>query len=104
MGKEEEIKYAERSIHLKCQLILNEDVILIFIRNYNDNPEEMKLKKGTNLTLINDQQMFCATDRGCGNGPLVRIDETNNAEFDNRYVGRCVIIPARFLSLHPNVL
>lgn len=104
MAKEEEFKPGERAIHLKCQLQLAMDVILIIIQRYNDEPEKVELKKGTNLTLINDQQMFCATDQGCGNGPLVRIDETHGIKIEERYIGRSVIIPARFLILHPNVL
>lgn len=104
MGKEEEFNPAERSIHLKCQLQLARDVTLILIARYNDESEKIQLKKGTNLTLANDQQIFCATDKGCGNGPLVRIDETKGIEIPEKYVGRSVVIPARFLKLHPNVL
>ncbi len=104
MGKEEEFNPAERSIPLKCQLQLIHDVTLILIARYNDDPERIQLKKGTNLTLVNDRQIFCATDRGCGNGPLVRIDETKGIEIPDKYIGRSIIIPARFLKLHPNVL
>ena len=104
MGREEEFKPNERQIHLKCQLQLKMDVILILILRYGENPERVELKKGTNLTLINDQQIFCATDQGCGNGPLVRVDETRELEMQKEYVGRLVVVPAIFLKLHPNVL
>ncbi len=95
---------SDRPIHLKCQLQLIRDVTLIMIARYNGDPERIQLKKGTNLTLVNDRQIFCATDKGCGNGPLVRIDETKGIEILEKYVGRSVIIPARFLKIHPNEL
>lgn len=104
MGDEKEYKPQERPIYLKCQLQLARDVVLIFIARYNDEPEKISLKKGTNLTLIDDRQMFCATDKGCGNGPLVRIDETRGIEVEAKFIGRSVVIPARFLKIHPNVL
>ena len=75
MGKSgEEFKSSERPIHLKCQLQLKRDVTLILVPEYNAEPEKIRLKKGTSFTLIDDRQMFCATDHGCGNGPLVKID------------------------------
>lgn len=104
MGKETEFNPADRQIHLKCQLQLRRDVALILVPRYGDDPKKMELKKGTNLTLLDDQQLFCATDQGCGNGPLVRIDESKDIETEKKYIGRSVVIPARFLKLHPNML
>lgn len=103
-GKEDDYKPAERTIHLMCQLRLVQDITLVLVAKYGGEPERIPLKEGTNLSLIDDRQMFCATEEGCGNGPLVRIDETREVDNDHRYIGRNVVIPARFLRLHPNVL
>lgn len=107
MDDKEKYSPKERSIHLMCQLQLSRDITLISIPRYGENPKKIQLKSGTNLSLIDDCQMFCATEEGCGNGPLVRIDETkvNGAEINTEHlIGRSVVIPTRFLSLHPNVL
>ena len=106
MGEKETYNPKERSIHLMCQLQLYCDVTLISIPRYGENPRKISLKAGTNLSLIDDCQMFCATEEGCGNGPLVRVDETkiDGSEINPGNIGRSVVIPARFLKLHPNVL
>ncbi|MBU6141636.1 hypothetical protein KGO95_00770 [Patescibacteria group bacterium] len=110
-GKEEEYKPAERTIHLTCQLQLIQDVTLVLIARYGDDPERVELKAGLGLTLVDDRQMFCAVEDKCSSsgcrcdsGPLVRIDESKGVEIDRRYIGRAVVIPARLLTLHPNVL
>lgn len=104
MGKDEEFKPIEHSIHLMCQLRLCQDITLILIPKYGDDPKKIHLKNGTDLSLIDDRQMFCATEEGCGTGPLVRIEETKGVEVDRVHIGRSVVIPARFLNLHPNAL
>jgi hypothetical protein len=103
-GKTQEELPAERAIYLSCHLQISKDVTLILIRTYGDEPEKIPLKKGTSVTLIEDRQLFCATDKGCGNGPLVRIEETRGIDVPDRYIKKLVVVPARFLKLHPSVL
>ncbi len=102
--KKEEDFSAERVIHLKCHLQISKDITLILLRKYGEEPEMVHLKKGTSVTLISDCQLFCATDKGCGNGPVVRIEETSGIDVPSRYIKKHVVIPARFLKLHPSVL
>lgn len=104
MGKDEEFKPTERSIHIMCQLRLCQDVTLILIPRYGDDPKTIHLKNGTDLSLMDDRQMFCATEEGCGNGPLVRIEETKGVDVGREHIGRTVVIPARFLQIHPNAM
>ncbi len=102
-----EFKPSERSIYLNCQLKLVQDLILVLMPRYGADPIKIPLKAGTNLTLVDDRQMFCATEEGCGNGPLVRVDETPVAGQEineQRCIGQAYLIPARFLAIHPDVL
>lgn len=101
---QQEHRPRERQIHLMCQLQLECDVTLVVVPHLGANPEEIALMAGLDLTLVDDAQIFCATKEGCGNGPLVRIDGPASLVSEKRYLGKSVVIPARFLKLHPNVL
>ena len=104
MAEREEFKLPHRMIHLKCLLQVTRNVTVIEILRYNDEPTYIKVPKGTRATLIDDRQGFCANDRWGGSGPTVRIEETKGVGLPDKYIGRLVIIPSRFLKIHPQAL
>ncbi|NCN53168.1 hypothetical protein GW950_01750 [Candidatus Wolfebacteria bacterium] len=92
------------SIYDKCHIILKEDIVILEVREYNSEPEKILLKKGTSFTLVDRRSTLCATEKGLGYGPLLKIAETRGIEIESRYVGRSIVVPTEFLALHPNVL
>lgn len=100
----EEYRPQDMPIYQKCLLLVIQDIIVVEIREYNGDPERIPLKKGTNVMLIDGRPTFCATDKICGMGPLVKIVETKGVDIPDRFIGRTVVVPARCLKLHPNVL
>ncbi len=100
----EEYRPQDTPIYSKCLLLVTQDLTVVEIRRYNEDPERIPLKKGTIVMLIDGRPTFCATEKICGMGPLVKITETRGLEIPDRYIGRTVVIPARCLKLHPNVL
>ncbi|MBI3046627.1 MAG: hypothetical protein HYY86_03785 [Candidatus Harrisonbacteria bacterium] len=103
MGKEG--KPSERNLRLKMLLEIKRDVtLLIFTANYNDDPTKIKLKKGTKVTLLDDNPSICATTERLATGPSVKIEETKGVEVEERFIGKEVTVPAQCLRIHPQEL
>lgn len=101
---EEEYRPQDLPIYRKCLLLVTQDLVIVEVREYNKDPERIPVKKGTHVVLVDGRPTFCATEKICGMGPLVKIVETRGVEIPDRYIGRTVVVPARCLKLHPDVL
>jgi|SRR3989338_9739746 len=103
MGKER--KLSERNLRLKMLLEVKKDVtLLVFTADYNDDPAKIKLKKGTKVTLLDDNPSICATTERLATGPSVKIEETKGVEIEEIFIGKEITVPAQCLRIHSQEL
>ncbi|MDE2001147.1 MAG: hypothetical protein KGI60_01105 [Patescibacteria group bacterium] len=96
---------SDRSFYAKCPFQLTEDVTLLTAAYPKSGRIETHLKKGLGVTLVNGQQVLCATkEHGCESGTAVLVFTDENMPPENRgLAGQIIVVPSRLLQIHPDV-